>query len=245
MLEDNPVLGAFVASYPSDRGRLLLPGAVVCGAVAVILNFTLAEVDAWWGPLLTTIIMAVVVLAVGWYILHHWNREVILYKDGFSYREGSRPVFFRYGEIARIRQRAERLSYFGGLFRRTVYQFVISTEAGDVFVLNNAYRRVDELGTRIEKQANALLWPRIAERLAKGEIVPFSATLGLSGQGLRESGRDLTWTDYGGYRIENRSLVVLNASGQAWVAVPLSEIDNVTLLLNVLREHQGGKVISN
>jgi hypothetical protein len=237
MIEDNPVLGPLIASYPSDRGRLLLPAAIVIGAVAIVLNYTLAEADAWWGPLLTVIVMALVVLAAGWYVLHHWNREVVLFDQGFSYREGSRPVYFRYTEIAHIRQRAERLAYLGGLYRRTVYRYVLTTGQGDVIVLTNVYRRVAELGARMEQKVNAVLWPLIAERLAKGETVMFSATLGLSAGGLHEGGRNLLWDEYGGYRIENRRLAVLNQAGELWFAVPLTNVDNVTLLLQVLREH--------
>ncbi len=237
MIEDNPVLGAVIASYPSDRGRLLLPGAIVCGAVAVLLNFTLAEEQAWWGPVLTVIVMALVVLGVAWYILHLWNREVILYEQGFSYREGSRPVYFRYTEIKSIRQRGERRAYFGGLFRRAVYEFVLTTWAGDVIVLNNVYRRVAELGARVEQKANAVLWPAIAERLAQGETVPFSDSLGLTARGLHENERDLPWEQFGGYRIENRRLVVLDRAGAVWFSALLTEVDNITLLLNVLREH--------
>jgi len=76
----------------------------------------------------------------------------------------------------------------------------------------------------------------IAERLAKGETVAFSAALGLSERGLHEGGRDLTWEQYGGYRIENRKLALLNQVGEVWFAVPLTEVDNITLLLQVLRE---------
>jgi hypothetical protein len=237
MIEDNPVLGPLIASYPSDRGRLLRPAAFIVVAVAVVLNYTLAEVDAWWGPLLTVILTALMVLAAGWYVLHHWNREIILFEHGFSYREGSRPVFFRYTEIAHIRQRGERLVYLGGLYRRTVYHFVLTTGQGDVIVLTNLYRRIAELGARMEQKVNAVLWPVIAERLAKGETVAFSTTLGLSGRGLHEGERDLAWDTYGGYRIENRQLIVLNQTGEVWFSIPLTEVDNVTLLLQVLRDH--------
>jgi len=241
MLDDNPVLGKLIASYPSDRGRLLAPAALIMGATAIIFNYTLVELDAWWAPLLTVILMALVVLAAGWYVLHLWNREVILYEQGFSYREGSRPVFFRYTEIGRIRQRAERLAYLGGLYRRTRYEFVLTTWQGDVLVLDNVYRRVSELGARMEQKVNAVLWPVIAERLAQGGTVPFSATLGMTAQGLCEADRALPWPEYGGYRIQNRRLALLNREGDVWLAVPLTEVDNITLLLEVLREHDAKK----
>jgi hypothetical protein len=237
MIEDNPVLGKLIASYPSDRGRLLLPSALVAGTTATVLNYTLAEVDAWWAPLLTVILMALVVLAIGWYVLHLWNREVVLFDQGFSYREGSRPVFFRYTEIATIRQRGERLAYLGGLYRRTKYEFVLTTWQGDVITLNNVYRRVAEMAGRMEQKVNAVLWPVLTERLAKGEAVPFSATLNLTANGLREEGRDLTWPEFGRYRVENRQMVILDSAGAVWLTVPLAEVDNIALLLQIMREH--------
>src|SRR5690606_17619332 len=107
-------------------------------------------------------------LAAGWYVLHGWNREIILYEGGFSYREGSRTVYFRYEEIAGIRLRAERLAYFGGVIRRDRYRFVVTSWQGDRFVITNLYRRAAELGTRLTEQVNRVLQPAISRRLAAG-----------------------------------------------------------------------------
>ena len=50
LIEPDPLLGAPLAHYPSERGRPLIAAAIVIGAAAVGLNFTLATGPAWWGP---------------------------------------------------------------------------------------------------------------------------------------------------------------------------------------------------
>ncbi|MBC7813924.1 MAG: hypothetical protein H7175_22405 [Burkholderiales bacterium] len=242
MIVDDPVLGAVIANYPSDRGRPLILGGVVCAAAAVILNFTVAAIPDWWGPLLTVIIMAAIVLVVGWYLAHIWNREVILYQRGFSYREGATTVFFLYKEVITIRQRAEQLAYFGGLFRRVAYQITIKTVRDEQLVLTNVYKRIAELGARLEDKINETLRPDALRKLAQGGSVIFADGLWLDGEGLHSDGRVLSWAEFGGYRIHNRQLHFTKRGDEAWAALPLSDIDNITLLLDILRSQQEASV---
>lgn len=240
-VEADPVLGEAIANYPSDRGRALLIAIVIGGAAAVFLNFTLATIPEWWGPALTVAIMAVTALALGWYVLHIWNREIILYEHGFTYREGSNIVPFFYQELRGVRLRAERLSYFGGLVRRNVYAFTVTTEQGDTFTITSLYRRAAELGTRLTEALNRTLRPRLSERLANGDAVAFSDTLRVSHSGLHANDQALRWSEYGGYRVGGRRLSLLDTDGTVWFSAPLAEIENITLLLDLLREHLPGE----
>lgn len=237
-LDADPVLGGVIASYPIDRARLLLPAGAVCAVLAVALNFTLAEVPAWWGPALTVAIMGLAALTAGWWVLHLWNREIVLYEFGFTYREGGRVVWFVYPEIASLRQRAECLSYFGGLLRREVYRFTLTTIRGERIVLGGRYRRVAELGVRLEERLIHSLLPIFQERLARGEHLPFSNTLRLSADGLHESGRMLKWDDFGGFRAAGGRLMALTRDGQVWFSLPLPEVDNAALLLALARSRR-------
>lgn len=237
MLDADPVLGAVVATYPIDRARLLIPAGLVIGLASVVLNFTLATVPTW-GPPLTVGVMAVVALAAGWWVLHFWNREIILYENGFSYREGGRDVLFHFAEIHSLRQRAEQVAYFFGLARRISYRFTLVALRGERIVLGNQYRRVGELGLRLEQGVNRQLEPAVRDRLAKGERVPFADTLRLSADGLHERGRDLPWSAYGGYRLAGGRLALLDATGAEWFSLPLAEVDNLTLLVLLLRERK-------
>jgi hypothetical protein len=238
LIAPDPVLGQALAHFPSDRRRTLIIAWTPIVVLALVLGLTTAQVSEWWGPVLTVFLMVVVSLPLGWYVLHVWNREIVLYEHGFSYREGSETVYFRYAEISSIRQRAERLAYFGGLLRRDVYRFTVTTQQGERFSVTNLYRRTGELGTRLTEQINRVLGPKIAQRLANGDLTPFGDTLAASNEGLRENGRVLSWAEYGGYRLGSSRLTLLDAAGEVWYALPLPEVDNVMLLLELLRQHQ-------
>lgn len=238
-LQPDPILGSPIGHYPSDRFRPLLIAALIGGIVAVVLNFTLAAAEAWWGPALTIIIMAGVGLALGWYVLHGWNREIILYERGFTYREGSAVVPLLYIEIRSVRLKAERLRYFGGLVRRDTYHFTVTTERDERFTITNLYRRAPELGTLLTERVEAALRPRIEAALARGEQVAFAPENGLlvSAEGLHANGEMLGWTQFGGWRVGNRQLVLLNTAGEVWFALPLTQVENITLLLSLLKAY--------
>lgn len=232
MLDDDPVLGKVIAIYPSDRARLLIPTGVVVTILAIILNFTLAESS----PLLTVILMTVITLIAGWYVLHFWNREIILYEKGFSFREGARTVLFLYNEIISIRQRAERLAYFGGLIRRAVYRFTLTTIRGETMTLSNLYKRVDRLGAQLEQKIYPLLGVTLRARLMQGEKVPFTDTLRLSSVGLHEQGRDLAWDQFAGYQIGGGHLTLYAQPNKTeWLRLSLPDVDNLPLLIDLLK----------
>lgn len=239
MIEADPVFGKVIAIHPSDRIRLIAPAVLVSGIVSVILNITLAEIEAWWGPALTVIIMAAVVLGLGWRVLHYWNHEVVLYDEGFSFREGSRPIYFLYHEVISIRQKGQRLAYFGGLVRRSTYQFTLTTLRGEVMTLNNIYSRIDELGARIEQKINTVLEPYLKEELDKGEKIPFSNTLRLTKNGLEENGRDLLWEEFDGYKISAGQISIFaQPDTSVWFTIPLTEVDNLPILVRWLKQHE-------
>ncbi len=235
VIEPDPQLGEALANFPSNRLRPLIIAGVVIAPVALLLGLTTAQVEAWWGPPVTVVAVALVGLIAGWYVLHGWNREIILYERGFSYREGSTIVYFRYEEVSSIRSRAERLAYFGGLLHRNRYHFAVTTWEGDHFTITNQYRHVDGLGTRLTEETNRVLAPEIARRLAAGKMVDFGDTLRIAGGGLHDGTRALAWGDFGGYRIGASKLTILAVGDAEWLALPLWEVDNVTLLVALLR----------
>jgi hypothetical protein len=239
MIEADPVFGKVIANYPSDRMRLVVPVVVLSGMASVILNVTLATVEAWWGPVLTVIIMAAVVLGLGWRVLHYWNREVVLYEEGFSYREGARPIFFLYHEVLSVRQQGQRLAYFGGLIRRNTYKFTLTTLRGEVMILDNIYVRIEELGAQVEKKIYTVLEPYLKDEMAKGEKIPFSNTLRLSKEGLEEKGRELLWEEFDGYKINSGQLSIFAQPDTfLWLSIPLSDVDNLPILIRWLKQRE-------
>ncbi|HEX2618512.1 MAG TPA: DUF6585 family protein [Phototrophicaceae bacterium] len=235
LITDDPVYGAVLANYPSDRGRLLLIGGGIYLVVSIVLNLAFARVDASLASIFVIGGMSILALIISWYVLHLWNREVILYTRGFSYREGSRTLFFAYHEILSIRQRAERVSYFGGLIRRTIEQITLKTDQDETIVLDSLYRRIDELGIRLEQEISQALRPIVEAKLQAGAIVPFGEALALTEQGIRTGDQLTLWSAFQGFTIGGGKLTIYTANENT--AVPLASLENPALLLTLLRAH--------
>jgi hypothetical protein len=236
-LDPDPVLGAPLGNYVSDRFRLLLIAGVAVLAIGLFLNFTVGAIQEGWGPPLTALLTAATVLGTGWWVLHWWNREVILYQRGFTVGEGARVVPIHYDEVARVHLQAERVSYLG-LVRTERYRCTLTTIHDEQIVINGWYRRASDLGTRLNILVDAALRPQIEARWAAGESIPFNESLALSTDGLHSDGRMLAWADYGGTRIADGRLTILDSAGEAWASLPLASLDNLTLLIALLRERK-------
>jgi hypothetical protein len=182
--------------------------------------------------------LALLALVVGWFILHYWNREVILYERGFSYREGSYQAYFKYDDIRSVHLTAENIGYLGGLIRRRVRRFTVTTIHDETLVLTTVYRGIDALIDRLELLASVPLRERLNARLAAGEAVTFGAALSVTSGGVALEGRALAWGDYAGYAIGAGALTLRaqqSPEGEAWGHVPLEGLENVRVLVELLK----------
>lgn len=240
IIEDDPILGRFIAFYPSNRARLLLIAGAILVVVWFVVTVALWQVEAGLASAVTVAVISATTLVVGWYVAHLWNREVILFERGFSYRQGSYNAFIQYTDVRSLRQKAERLSYFGGLVRYTVYNVSLKTEFDELIVLNNIYRKMDDLSVRIEAAVTIHLRPYVENQIAEHGVMPFGEAIRITRDGLQSEQGDLNWADFGGYEIKNGALLIKTHSGEVWLSEPLTEIDNIRLLLEMMRERLKG-----
>lgn len=236
-LLDDPVLGKAIANYPSDRAKLLIIGGVIYFVASSLVNLAFINTDQTTAAIVVITFMSLFALFIGWVILHWWNREVVLYARGFGYREGSRMVFITYPEVRAIRQRAERVHYFGGLIKRTIHEITITTTSDETIILNTIYRRIGELGQRLEREIHVNLQPILLIRLREGQAIPFSTHFSIDQQGIRAADRQLAWRDYAGYQLAFGQLIIQAHNDPVWHRLPIRAIDNVTLLLEQLQAH--------
>lgn len=233
-LDADPVYGKPVANYPSDRGRLLL----ICGAIYVlitlVLNLAFINVEPQVASIFVIGGMALAALVIGWFTLHYWNREIVLYERGFSYREGSRDVFFSYGDVDDLTLRAERVGYFAGLVRRTIREMRLHTIHDETLLINSIYRKVDELTTRLERLITQARHPIVEAQLNEGKVVDFASGLALSQQGIHFNGEMLAWEAFGNYTFGGGQLHIVQRNGQPWQSIPLARLTNAALLITLL-----------
>lgn len=239
-LEADPIYGKPLANYPSDRTRLLLISGAIYAALALVLNVAFAGVESQTASIFVIGGMALAALVIGWFVLHLWNREVILYERGFSYREGSRDVFFSYGDIDNIQLRAERVSYFGGLLRRTLREVRLHSIHDESMMLNSIYRRIDELMLRLERLVTQARLPIVQAKLNSGETIAFADGFHLSANGLHVEQDILPWTAFSGHRVGGGQLHLLTADETVWRSLPVKHLHNAMLMITLLETYRGG-----
>jgi hypothetical protein len=232
-IEDDPALGKYVAHYPSNRLRLLIIGGLIYTAVVLFLQVFFAGLDDAAASIVLIGSYSLLALAIGWYVLHLWNREVILYERGFTYREGSRTGQFLYAKIISLHIRAERFAFMN-LIRRDVYQCTMLTDQDERLMLNNIYSNIGELVTKLETAITRARLPVIEVRMERGETVEFGTRLSLDKNGILLDDERLAWNDFAGHRIESKNLVLNGKTGVS-VAVPVAALDNALLLLALLK----------
>ena len=72
-----------------------------------------------------------------------------------------------------------------------------------------------------------------------GERVPFGDGLALSAEGLHNHTEVLRWDSFGGYRIGDGHLTILNSNtDENWLRTPLAELDHIRMLIYMLRQRQ-------
>ena len=237
MIEDDPVLGAFIDNYPSDRTRLLLVAGVALGIVWFIITVMLWQVEDGLASAVTVIVIGIATLFIGWFLAHYWNREVVLYKRGFSYREGSFLAFIRFHDVIKIHQKAERLSYFGGLVRRTIYRMTITTDQEETITLhNNFYRKMSDLSLRMELGVTESLRPKAKQTLNDSKKVAFTDVLMVGNLGLHVDDQQLTWDAVKTIMVKGGHLRIISQDDELWYSAPIEAVANIRLLLELVRE---------
>jgi hypothetical protein len=93
---------------------------------------------------------------------------------------------------------------------------------------------------RIEAAVTIYLRPYVDNQIAEHGVMPFGEAISITQDGLRSAHGDLNWADFGGYEIKNGALTLKTQSGDVWLSEPITEIDNIRLLLEMMREHMKG-----
>jgi hypothetical protein len=256
LFEPHPTLGAYLSHHPVRREILLLRAAFLYGVPVMVLQLLFMNDDSTLISLLLISGYAVWALMVGWYVLHLWNREVVLYERGFTYREGSRDASFPYENIVELYIRAERLSYFG-IWQRDKYDLTLITGMDETMHITNLYSDVEQLVDRLERFIARDRLPHVREQLRQGERVSFGEHLQLSETALfidndngdndngdNGKGASLPREQFGGYRVQGGQLRFLQQTGssqqqaqkQEWARLAVVDISQPVLLLSLLRQ---------
>lgn len=233
-LPDDPILGAYVSHHPSNRTLLLLRGGVIYALGVVVLQVLFLRVDDRTAAVLLPVLYAAIAAAIYWYILHLWNREVVLYSGGFTYRRGSQLGAFPYANIASVSLRVQRVSLLGR-WGWMLYDMRLLSDQDEQMRVTNLYTDAGQLCERLERAIARARKPIAEALLARGEALAFGDALTLDAQGIAFADARLAWADYVGFTLKGDTLRLNTRTGDA-LRVPLAGLPNAVLLVAMLKE---------
>ncbi len=233
VIEPDPVLGGYIAHHPSNRLLLLIIGGIAYAIPVLLLQILFATVDRTTAAIVLISAYSLIALVIGWSILHLWNREIILYERGFTYREGSQLRPFFYISILSFQQRVVRFAVFQR-WPLVVYRGRLTTDQNEILLVNNVYSQIELLMRRLEAAITRARLPVVAAKMQKGETVSFGP-ISLSLEGLHTGGKTLPWSKWRGYRFANNQLVLVDDTEAGWAALPVLEVDQILLLVALLK----------
>ncbi|MDQ7024129.1 MAG: hypothetical protein Q9P44_01075 [Anaerolineae bacterium] len=234
IFEPHPTLGKYVSHHPSNRIRLVMRAAIFYAIPVLILQALFWDVSDGAASRFLPAMFAAIALGAVWYTAHFWNREVILYEQGFTYQQGSQQGQFRYADIAILQPAVQRLGLVN-VFQFTNFNYTLITIDDEVLRITNLFSDIRKLVTRLEGYIARDRLLIIQQALDKGETVDVGAGLRLSKSGLNYEGRELLWQDVGKRNIKDGNLILRTQNNDEWARVPIAELNNPVLLLAVLK----------
>lgn len=237
IFETHPVLGRYVSHHPSRREWLLLRALVLYGVAVVILQLVFLTIPDDVEAVVLPFLYMLIALGAFWSVVHLWNREVVLYQQGFTYREGSREGMFLYNQIKRLDPNARRTHYFG-LAQRTQYRYMLVTDQDETLYITNLYSETQALTQTLEKFVTQAWREVVMQHFKNGEVVEMGATVQVSRERLIVADAALAWDAYRGYHIQGRRVTIASVADPAWATIALHEIDQPLVFLSLLRQQQ-------
>jgi len=231
----DPILGAFLAHYPSNRLRLMTFGGGFYGAAVLLIQALTWQIDTETASIFVPILYASVALVSFWYMAHYWNKEVIVYQHGFIYREGRREVRFHYESIVTVQALAERLRLFG-FWPYERYRYVLLSDQDERIVLDNLYRHIDRLGRSLEQAIAQRRLPLVRQQMARGATLTFGPQVLARAEGLEVDGERLAWGEVKAERLVGDELHLLSVDGQTLARLSIDTLDNLVLFLLLLKD---------
>ncbi|XWX03376.1 DUF6585 family protein [Aggregatilineales bacterium SYSU G02658] len=233
-IDDDPVLGRYVMHFTSHRLRLLLQAGAIYAVSAVIITLATFNLEGTLVDVVVPLLYALVAMPLMWAVAHLWNREVIVFEHGFTYRQGSVVAAFPFLLIARVDVQIETLRLFGLLpYERVLGQ--LQSEQGDQIRIDWVFKDGRKLLDLLERGVLRDRLPLLQAQLAQGQEVSFGA-LTLTPDGLRDQdGRALPWAEFIRARVERDSVVIISGS-DVWGRYPERDLHSEALLVLLLKE---------
>jgi len=231
--DPDPVLGKYVSHHPSNRILLLVRAGIFYVVAVVVLQLIFFSVPDDAAAIFLPIAFAGIAGMALWYTLHHWNREVVLYERGFTFRQGSDTAYILYANVIKLMQNIEVIG--AGSLKRRFFDYKLVTDINEVLPITNVYSNPDKLTRLLERAITRDRLQIMQERLSRGEDITLAENFKLTPDGISLADKELFWRELADARVREGQIIIASTSDEAWHSLPADDFDNPMLAMAALK----------
>lgn len=158
-------------------------------------------------------------------IWRNWKLTAALFDKGFALQNNQGLHTIPWSDVKAVWQSITK-HYRNGIYTGTTHVYTIQTNTDQKFVLNDQLKKVEDLGSAIQKNVSEALWPQYVNALQNGQRVTFGP-LALDAQGLYSGNKALTWAEIKAIKIHQGTISVKKEKGWfSWATVTVPQVPN-------------------
>ena len=192
-------------------------------------------------PVIIAIVLFLLGILAGWSAFDNWNKGVLLYGQGFALRSRKGVKTWRWDEIVSMTAAVTR-HYTNGIYTGTTHAYTLFNRQSEKLVLNDIFKKVEELAEAIGQNLFPLLYERAAQEYNEGKLLTFGPVT-TSKAGIQIGKKVYPWTEVKDVSIHQGTLKVSKKDG-GWFSgatASAAAIPNLRVLLAIIDQVVGLK----
>ncbi|MBI3242609.1 MAG: hypothetical protein HYZ49_09990 [Chloroflexi bacterium] len=243
-------LGAFKSDHsPAKSGRwinVIFSGLIVVAGPVLLLvaafmaynaytRYGISKVDD--SGFILPLICGVIAVPLGLYGLYsawrNWPLAAALYDNGFAYNDRNGFKQVRWDNIDAVWQNITK-HYRNGIYTGTTYLYTVQTKDKQRIVLDNKFKKIEDLGNAIISGSATALFPRYLQALQQGQRLTFGP-LAIDPNGIYSGNKSLRWDEIKGIKIHRGTISVKKEGGWFnWATAGVPQIPNFLIFYNLI-----------
>jgi len=190
-------------------------------------RFGMRRVD---DEIIVPLILAGVAFLVGALMIfnawRNWSLAAALYENGFAYNDRKGLQQVRWDQIQAVWQSITK-HYRNGIYVGTTHIYTVQTNDGQKIVLNDKFKKVEDLGNAVLNGSSNALWPKYWQAVQSGQRLTFGP-LALDTQKVYSGKKELLWSEIKAIKIQRGTISVSKKDGGwfAWTTASVPQIPN-------------------
>jgi len=170
-----------------------------------------------------TFVIGALVLFNVW---RNWPLAAALYENGLAYNDRKGMQQVRWDQIESVWQSIVK-HYHNGVYTGTTHTYTVRTNDGQKIILDDRFKKVEDLGNAVLKSSSNALWPKYWQMAQSGQRIPFGP-LALDNQKIYSGKKELLWSDIKAIKIQRGVISVSKKDGGwfAWTTASVPQIPN-------------------